>query len=84
MVCLGFEPGTAGWKEQTNPLRYDAFSNSPKSSQIFWVTFERDFSAETIKNSPTCGQSYKQFTLVNYDSRVVPDLKTLHIMTLGS
>ena len=31
-----------------------------------------------------CGQSYKHFTLVNYDSRVVPDLKTPHIMTLGS
>ena len=31
----------------------------------------------------TSGQSYKQFTLVNYDSRVVPDLKTLHITTLG-
>ena len=24
----------------------------------------------------SCGQSYKQFKLVNYDSRVVPDLKT--------
>ena len=21
-VCLGFEPGVAGWKEQTNPLSY--------------------------------------------------------------
>ena len=31
----------------------------------------------------TSGQSYKQFTLVNYDSGVVPDLKTLHITTLG-
>ena len=31
-----------------------------------------------------CGQSYKQFMLVNYDSRVVPDLKTPHITTLGS
>ena len=30
----------------------------------------------------TCGQSYKQFTLVNYDSRVVPDLKILQITTL--
>ena len=32
----------------------------------------------------TCGQSYKQFMLINYDSRVIPDLKTLHITTLGS
>ena len=22
MVCLGFEPGVAGWKVQTNPLNY--------------------------------------------------------------
>ena len=22
MVCLGFEPGAAGWKVQTNPLSY--------------------------------------------------------------
>ena len=32
----------------------------------------------------TCGQSYKASTIVIYDSRVVPDLKTLHITTLGS
>ena len=29
------------------------------------------------------GQSYKQFTLENYNSRVVPDLKTPHIAILG-
>ena len=22
MVCLGFKPGAAGWKVQTNPLSY--------------------------------------------------------------
>ena len=22
MVCLGFEPGAAGWKAHTNPLSY--------------------------------------------------------------
>ena len=32
--------------------------------------------------APTSGQSYKHFTLVNYDSRVVPDLKLPHITTL--
>ena len=31
-----------------------------------------------------CGQSYKHFTLVNYDSRVVHDFKMLHITTLES
>ena len=30
------------------------------------------------------GQSYKHFTLVNYDSRVVPDLKLPHITILES
>ena len=30
------------------------------------------------------GQSYKHFTIVNYDSRVIPDLKLPHIMTLES
>ena len=30
------------------------------------------------------GQSYKGFTIVNYNSRVVPDWKTLHITTLES
>ena len=30
------------------------------------------------------GQSYKHFTLVIYDSRVVPDLKLPHITTLES
>ena len=35
-------------------------------------------------NGVTSGQSYKHFMLVNYDSRVVPDLKIPHIMTLDS
>ena len=30
------------------------------------------------------GQSYKGFTIVNYNSRVVPDLKMPHITTLWS
>ena len=32
----------------------------------------------------TSGQSYKAPTIVIYDSRVVPDLKLPHIMTLES
>ena len=31
-----------------------------------------------------CGQSYKHFTIVIYESRVVPDLKVPHITTLDS
>ena len=32
MVCLGFEPGTAGWKAQTNPLSY----GGPTTLPLFW------------------------------------------------
>ena len=44
------------------------------------------FSTVNIKyrTADLSGQSYKQFTLVNYDSRVVPDLKALHFTTVGS
>ena len=34
--------------------------------------------ATDVQNGPwtaSCGQSYKQFTIVNYDSRVVPDME---------
>ena len=34
MVCLGLEPGAAGWKAQTNPLSY---SGTP------WATFYSNF-----------------------------------------
>ena len=34
------------------------------------------------RNTDLCGQSYKACTIVNYDSRVVPDLKIPHITTL--
>ena len=27
MVCLGLEPGAAGWKAQTNPLSYGVTPN---------------------------------------------------------
>ena len=35
-------------------------------------------------NHLTSGQSYKASTIVNYDSRVVPDWKIPHITTLES
>ena len=43
-------------------------------------------SASSIANpaSESSGQSYKDSTIVNYDSRVVPDLKIPHITTLES
>ena len=30
MVCLGFEPGAAGWKAQTNPLSYGGTPMTPE------------------------------------------------------
>ena len=36
------------------------------------------------KYTQTCGESYKHFKLINYDSRVVPDWKKTNIMTLES
>ena len=35
-----------------------------------------------FKGALFSGQSYKEFTLINYDSRVVPDWKIPHITTL--
>ena len=32
MVCLGFEPGVAGWKAETNPL----FSVNTYSLATYW------------------------------------------------
>ena len=44
---------------------------------LWWWCLGGEFNA-------ICGQSYKAFTIVIYDSRVVPDLKILHITTLES
>ena len=49
------------------------------------VIYERKlFIKLATANGVTSGQSYKHFMLVNYDSRVVPDLKIRHITTLES
>ena len=45
-----------------------------------WATFVKLNWA--IFYSNISGQSYKQFTLVNYDPRGIPDLKIPHITTL--
>ena len=37
-----------------------------------------------VRAKKISGQSYKHFTLVNYNSGVVPDLKIPHITTLES
>ena len=44
MVCLGFKPGAAGWKAQTNPLSY---SDTPllKTFTLFTI-FKKEFNIE--------------------------------------
>ena len=37
MVCLGFEPGVAGWKVQMNPLNY----SGPPSPHLFEIMLEK-------------------------------------------
>ena len=44
----------------------------------------RKFAANLHAAVAHCDQSYKASTIVNYDSRVVPELKIPHIMTLES
>ena len=39
---------------------------------------------KSVDGGAISGQSYKASTIVNYDSRVVPDLKIPHITTLES
>ena len=43
MMCLGFEPRTAGWKAQTNPLSYGLVALNV--SLLFWIErhFEKTF-----------------------------------------
>ena len=36
MVCLGLEPGVAGWKAQTNPLSY---SGTPLMTSFYTSNF---------------------------------------------
>ena len=74
--------------------RYQIFlQRQPKYSLTFKVIFNKIIMLSLScghlgKNQSSfphiCGQSFKHFTLVNYNSRVVPDLKIPHIMTLES
>ena len=41
-----------------------------------------DFLPKKLYNITFCGQSYKASTIIIYDSRVIPDWKIPHIMTL--
>ena len=40
MVCLGLEPGAAGWKAQTNPLSYGGIHLNTLSQQIYVESYK--------------------------------------------
>ena len=52
-----------------------------KKEKIYLFVCNEGVESKSVKLE-TSGQSYKHFTLVNYDSTVVPDWKIPHIMTL--
>ena len=51
-------------------LRIVVFKISPKVTKYFIANMLDKFSYKTFEILPICGQSYKHFTIVNYDSRV--------------
>ena len=55
------------------------------SGSVFYYSVTCQFATVVkLAKLDTSGQSYKQFTLVNYDPRGGPDFKMPHIMTLES
>ena len=54
----------------------------PSTANIYCV--EPPVKSRPSVRSASCGQSYKASTIINCDSRVVPDLKISHITTLES
>ena len=56
-------------------------NNKPSS---FWGRLIDPTNAELLISQIVLWPTYKQFTIVIYDSRVIPDLKIPHIMTLDS
>ena len=63
MVCLGFVPGAAGWKAQTNPLSY---GGTP-----VYCLFFKSFYVTSFKKSNYKIQSNKRLTIETFDHRVV-------------
>ena len=54
MICLGFEPGAAGWKAPTNPLSYGGtpckiLFKSAESSDVPFLCIEPKLSKGTQK-----------------------------------
>ena len=49
MVCLGLEPGAAGWKAQTNPLSY---GGTPICTFVYLFTINCNEKTKKLKD---CG-----------------------------
>ena len=58
--------------------------NKAKKRQVMAHVFKNNYLLERQRYFLISGHSYKHLKLVNYDSRVVPDLKIPHITTLES
>ena len=50
MVCLGFEPGVAGWKARTNPLSYITCKNSFVTNRNYFLqmSFPPNFCVDIV------------------------------------
>ena len=77
---IGFQARISGigsysstnWAQTTAQAHFKLHKDTAFIEYDFRLILEDSFS----------GQSYKHFTLVNYDSRVLPDWKIPHITTL--
>ena len=57
MVCLGFEPGAAGWNGRTNPLSYDG-------TPVFTVLFIQYLKPLMNVHTPLTNLSKANYPLV--------------------
>ena len=71
------------WTEQIKFCERNRSYGQREESPILWeASFKSWTGGSCYFRLVSSGQSYKHFTLVNYDSRVVPDWKIPHITTL--
>ena len=62
MVCLGIEPGAAGWKARTNPLSY----GGTPGQQLFCVKFH--YAKLKITLTFLCRIWPREMELIEYDA----------------
>ena len=61
MVYLGFEPGAAGWKAQTDPLSYGGAPTSP----LFCATYRMDLNFRRRRSETKLKWKENYFWLIN-------------------